>query len=449
MGDQDDDEADCDDLWMPTQWDASKYINVHVFDMNGSPLGQANFAPSSNNPRIFVHYTGMGTLYPTLPRYDLSGTLAHEIGHVLGLHHTFRFTSLQQCKTPEEEVDRCSSQGDKICDTSPTTGGAACSFGTCPGFVDQRNIMDYIDDHCGCEFTPMQIEAMRTVAMEDLPGALTGEKFQPTSPFDLRITEVENPVSDSNCGSPFAVDVYVKNKGLAAVSGFGIRCSMGGGETDVLQWSGLLDVHGEAFITTDRVFSASGSITCSILSVTSPDEPSSPEDPAGNSLTRSVTVDTQRVRMEANLVWGALEPSWWPVASRDEEGDGPNYEFASKAILWGEDPVTGVTRFWGHAISLNDANGAATVTQCLPPDTPCFAFVSDSCRREIGASPSKPTGPLLPNSAGRSQGGSRKVERARELTYRRSRRVSRSTRCTTAEYSRILITTNVGVSVLQ
>ncbi len=128
-----------------SKWDPSRYLNIYVVkQMNGGVVGYSSFpgGPPDVDGFVVVHnYFGKtGTAVATLGR-----TASHELGHWIGLYHTFN----GGCG-----VDTCT-DGDYVCDTPPA---ANPNFGcpvtnSCsndiPDVNDQvQNYMDYSNDAC-------------------------------------------------------------------------------------------------------------------------------------------------------------------------------------------------------------------------------------------------------------------------------------------------------------
>jgi len=141
-------------LYSAISYESDKYCNIYVVPWSGNPLGFAYTSPSPYG--VYMKTSNFG--FTSSNNYGLNKTLAHEMGHYLGLMHVF--TSNSSCESVVNEGN-CETWGDKVCDTPPTPVNWSCNSPTCPDIAPLLdNYMDYYTDPCCTRFTEGQADRM-------------------------------------------------------------------------------------------------------------------------------------------------------------------------------------------------------------------------------------------------------------------------------------------------
>ena len=151
-----------------TQWNPALYLNIWTTNLGSTLLGYATppglFPWNQDGVVLDYRHVGKAPANPNTSTHDRGRTAVHEVGHWLGLYHTFQ----DSCAGMTSQT--CNLQGDFICDTPPESGA---TFGqpnllqnTCHETpVDEKdmwmNYMDYADDDQMHLFTHDQCDVIR------------------------------------------------------------------------------------------------------------------------------------------------------------------------------------------------------------------------------------------------------------------------------------------------
>jgi len=187
-----------------SRWSPTKYYNIWIVsEINGNDGGAgiqgfAYFpgAPATLDGAVMLYnafgYDPGSTLGYNLKSYTNRNTVAtHELGHALGLYHSFQGDDANE----DGVVDgcpantSCTTEGDMVCDTDPhqrsvsncPTGSNTCT-GSALGTI-VNNYMDYSSQTCQNRFTAGQVARMRAFLEQTRVGLTSSMGANNVYPF--------------------------------------------------------------------------------------------------------------------------------------------------------------------------------------------------------------------------------------------------------------------------
>jgi PKD repeat protein len=289
-------------------WDRLDYLNIWVVneieDNNAQSgvQGYAYFPMNSPLDGIVMLYNAFGTVGNLKPNTDMNRTLTHEVGHYIGLYHTFHSTT--SCATEAN----CETGGDKVCDTPVTTLSASCSSPACSGTQQVENYMDYTSETCRNMFTDGQKERMRATLLASRPTILDSFGCVVVSDNDAGIASIQQPVG-SVCSGTFNPEVVIVNYGGDALSSLSIHYGVDGNTNNTFEWTGTLNSGNSMVLTLDEITTTVASHSFDIYC----ENPSGlPDENTGNdSLTNDFTVaEGAGLNLAVTVDYFGLETTW-------------------------------------------------------------------------------------------------------------------------------------------
>lgn len=234
-----------------SKWPTASYLNIWVvykyclssgYDLYGQATGQTGGV-----------YDGVTILYSQMTQSSI--TLAHEVGHMLALNHTFQGDN-GGSTCPVDTA--CSNNGDLVCDTPPHRTNDWGTINPCSatGVWDNSryNYMGYAwaagptatFNETTCRFTQGQKDRARAAIF-----ALTSENYlnsmacTPPSTLDAGIKRIIYPLTTtytSNCSFPNAISpvVQLKNYGMSTITSVTINYKTDNNPVNTYVWSGTL-----------------------------------------------------------------------------------------------------------------------------------------------------------------------------------------------------------------
>ena len=206
-----------------TQWKPDRYMNIWVTKVRRPILGYAQLPEStlpglegsSGNPKsdgVVIDYLSFGSIGNLRDRYNKGRTTTHEVGHYLGLRHTWGDDD-GDC-TFDDFVEDTPLQANSY-------NGCPLEAESCESLDMYDNYMDLTDDECMNIFTEGQKLRMRTV-LESSPrraSLLTSPGLETPVPIanDASITRIVSPQT-SECSTEFSPRITLLNTGTNTIT---------------------------------------------------------------------------------------------------------------------------------------------------------------------------------------------------------------------------------------
>ena len=173
-----------------SRWTNTDYLNIWIVTkITGNAVNGNGVAGYATYPGASSGVDGV------VLRYDqLSWAITHEVGHFLGLRHTFEGTSDSVNCPPNGD---CTVDGDLVCDTDPhfLLSGCPTGINTCTGnslVPIVYNIMNYTS--CPDRFTEGQKERMLYMLLNERTSLLTSYGAIPVE-TEIDVVDVPTPAS--------------------------------------------------------------------------------------------------------------------------------------------------------------------------------------------------------------------------------------------------------------
>lgn len=221
-------------------WPRTNYVNIWIVneiennDAGSGVQGYAYFPFNNPVDGIVVLYNAFGTVGNLKSYTDMNRTLTHEMGHYLGLYHTFHTTTSCAAETD------CTVSGDRVCDTPVTVSQTFCSTPACSGTQQVENYLDYTPESCQNMFTQGQKTRMRTTLETQRTSMLSSMGCMPVYTRDAGITAVLNPNNTTSCATSYTPQVTLANFGSSTLTSVTINYNANGQGNNTFSWSGNL-----------------------------------------------------------------------------------------------------------------------------------------------------------------------------------------------------------------
>ena len=238
-----------DEFKPATVWNPNQYLNIWVMRLGGTAantLGYAQFPwMPDNTDGIVIDYKAFGTIGDLLPDHNSGKTATHEVGHWLGLFHTWG-----------DDNGACN-MDDNVSDTPvqasenygcPVFPRVSCNNG--PNGDMFMNYMDYVDDDCSNMFTLGQKAAVDFYFTTERSAILSSQACIPTTvnARDMAITGLIFPTVEI-CTDNFTPVIQVRNLGSATIISLLVNYQVDGTGLNQFLWNGFISTYSYDYIS--------------------------------------------------------------------------------------------------------------------------------------------------------------------------------------------------------
>lgn len=216
-------------------WDRDSYLNIWVGRLKNDVLGYAaspNFGASIDGVVIGTRYFGKGNNFNLNPQYNKGRTSTHEVGHWLGLKHTWGNISDEELCEGDDTQNSCTSD-----DGIEDTPNSSCPYYGCPIFSESiscgtqdmtMNFMDYVNDACMYMFTKGQKDRILSVLNTTRKDLFDSRGCQSLN-LGLDAGVSVNQLETVYCGKDYPLAVNIQNLGVTPITCVDLNYIIDGG----------------------------------------------------------------------------------------------------------------------------------------------------------------------------------------------------------------------------
>jgi hypothetical protein len=294
-----------------TVWDPSRYMNMWTVTLSDNTLlGYAQYPggpPETDGVVMGYQYFGSNDApgVTISGDYNLGRTTTHEVGHYLGLLHTFQ--------------DGCAN-GDQVADTPATAqenyncpiGQDSCPVGAGDGILDMiENYMDYTDDACMNIFTNGQSTRMDGVlsgSRLSLTNSTVPSTALPSVSYDGSIKIMD--LNLDPCTSSFTPEIKLANYGTMTLTAATISYDLNSGTPVIINWTGSLAEGASEIINLPNLNTPVGNNTFNIIVTQSNSDQRNCNDTDSEPFVGVSYESTTQIHFTLNTDGFAEETSW-------------------------------------------------------------------------------------------------------------------------------------------